>query len=153
MITMKDIKPSEYEVFDAKDKILGRLASIVAKRLMQGKKIAIINAEQSIISGDKKGIKWKYKTRLDLQEKENPEHSPYWSRRPDFLVKRVIRGMLPYHKKTTGRDAYKRLIVFVGTPEAFKKVSTIEIKTKDPKMLYTDYVTVSDLSKMLGYNK
>ncbi len=61
--------------------------------------------------------------------------------------------MLPYHKKTTGKDAYKRLMVFVGTPEAFKKVNPIEIKTKDPKMLYTDYVTVSELSKMLGYNK
>jgi large subunit ribosomal protein L13 len=150
---MKDIKPSEYVVFDAKDKVLGRLASTVAKELLGGKKVAIINAEQSIISGNKKLIKKKYKTRLDLQEKENPEHSPYWSRRPDFLVKRVVRGMLPYHKKTTGRDAYKRLMVFVGTPEAFKGMKPIEIKTKDPKMLYTGYVRVSELSEMLGYQR
>ncbi len=150
---MKEINPQEYEVFDAKDKILGRLASTVAKRLLEGKNVVIINAEQSIISGDKKGIKQKYKTRLDLQEKENPEHSPYWSRRPDFLVKRVVRGMLPYHKKTTGRDAYKRLMVFVGTPIAFNKVKPIQIDTKDPKLLYTSYVRVSELSEMLGYNK
>jgi large subunit ribosomal protein L13 len=150
---MKEINAQEYEVFDAKDKILGRLASTVAKRLLQGQKVAIINAGDAIISGDKKGIKKKYKTRLDLQEKENPEHSPYWSRRPDFLVKRVVRGMLPYHKKTTGRDAYKRLIVFVGTPDDFKKMKPIEVNTRDPKMLYTGYVTVSELSKLLGYNK
>ena len=150
---MKDIKPSEYIVFDAKDKILGRLASSVAKELIGGKKVAIINAEQSIISGRKKLIKEKYKTRLGLQEKENPEHSPYWSRRPDFLVKRVVRGMLPYHRKTTGKEAYKRLIVFVGTPEAFKGVKPIEIKTKDPKTLYAGYVKVSELSEMLGYQR
>lgn len=150
---MKEIKASDYVVFDAKDKVLGRLASTVARGLIEGKKIAIINAEQAIISGDKKLIKKKYKTRLDLQEKENPEHSPYWSRRSDFLVKRVVRGMLPYHRKTTGRDAYKRLMVFVGTPEAFKDAKPIEIKTKDPKMLYTGYVRVSELSEMLGYQR
>ncbi len=150
---MQKIDAKEYEVFDAKGKILGRLASTVAKQLMQGKKIAIINAEECIISGDKKVIKEKYKTRLNLQEKENPEHSPYWSRRSDFLVKRVIRGMLPYHRKSTGKEAYKRLIVFVGTPEAFQKSKPIEIKTKDPKMLYTGYVKISELSEMLGYNK
>jgi large subunit ribosomal protein L13 len=150
---MQEIKPEEYEVFDAKDKILGRLASTVAKRLLQGQNVVIINAEQAIISGDKKGIKQKYKTRLDLQEKENPEHSPYWSRREDFLVKRVVRGMLPYHKKTTGRDAYKRLMVFVGVPEAFKKVKPIEVNTKNPKMLYTGHITISELSKLLGYNR
>ncbi len=150
---MKEIKPSEYMVFDAKDKVLGRLASTVAKELLGGRKVAIVNAEQSIISGNKKLIKKKYKTRLDLQEKENPEHSPYWSRRADFLVKRVVRGMLPYHKKTTGRDAYKRLIVFIGTPEPFKSIKPIEIKTKDPKTLYTGYVRISELSEMLGYKR
>ena len=150
---MKEIKPSEYIVFDGKDKVLGRLASAVAKELLNGKKVAIVNAEQSIISGNKKLIKEKYKTRLNLQEKENPEHSPYWSRRPDFLVKRVVRGMLPYHRKTTGRDAYKRLMVFVGMPEAFKNTKPIEIKTKDPKTLYAGYVKVSELSEMLGYQR
>lgn len=150
---MKQIIANDYEVYDAKDKVLGRLASTVAKRLLLGKKVAIINAEQSIISGDKKGIKEKYKTRLDLQEKENPEHSPYWSRRPDFLVKRVVRGMLPYHRKSTGKDAYKRLFVFVGVPEAFKNAKPIEIESKDPKKLYTGYVRISELSEMLGYNR
>ena len=54
---MKEIKPSEYIVFDGKDKVLGRLASAVAKELLNGKKVAIVNAEQSIISGNKKLIK------------------------------------------------------------------------------------------------
>lgn len=146
-------RPADYEVFDAKNKILGRLASTVAKRLMQGKSVAIINAEKSIISGDKRLLKQKYETRINLQEKENPEHSPYWSRRPDFLVKRIVRGMLPYHRKASGKAAYKRLVVFIGIPDAFKGATPIEVKTKAPKELYTDYISVGELSKMLGYNK
>ena len=143
----------DYEVYDAKDKVLGRLASQVAKQLLSGKKVAVINAEQAIISGDRLKIKAKYQTRLNLRELENPEHSPYWSRRPDMLVKRVIRGMLPYHRKATGKDAYRRLFVFIGIPDELKASKPIEIKSKDPKALYTGYVRVKELAQLLGYNR
>ncbi|MGC8572340.1 MAG: 50S ribosomal protein L13 [Candidatus Micrarchaeia archaeon] len=148
---MKDINFSDYEVYDAKDKILGRVASVVAKRVLEGKNVAVINAEQAIISGNKKDIIEKYKTRMDLKERSNPEHSPYWPRKPDLFVKRIIRGMLPYHKKTSGKEAYKRLRVFIGTPEALKDAKKIDVKTKAPKELYVDYIRVSELAKQLGY--
>ena len=57
---MKDVNFTEYEVYDAKDKILGRLASVVAKCVLKGKNVVVINAEQSIISGNKKDIIEKY---------------------------------------------------------------------------------------------
>jgi large subunit ribosomal protein L13 len=113
----------------------------------------VINAEEAIITGNKNGIVAKYKTRLNLQEKENPDHSPYWSRRPDMLVRRIIRGMLPYHKKPSGKSAYRRLVVFMGTPIVLKNVKPIEIEAKDPKGIYVNYVKVGELSKLLGYNK
>jgi large subunit ribosomal protein L13 len=141
------------DVYDATDKILGRLASTVAKSLLQGKTIAVVNAEQSIISGNPKDIANKYKVRLSLQEKENPEHSPYWSRRPDMLVRRVIRGMLPYHKKPIGKAAYKRLKVYIGVPEDLKAATTIKLKARDPKTIYSGYIRVAELSKLLGYDK
>lgn len=144
---------SKYVVYDAKDKVLGRLASTVAKDLLNGKNVAVVNAEKSFISGDKLKIAKRYRTRLNLQEKENPEHSPYWSRRPDMLVRRIIRGMLPYHKKPSGKAAYKRLRVFVGFPKELNGLKTIEVKTKSPKSIYVGYVYISELSRILGYNK
>ncbi len=36
----------DYIVYDAKDKVLGRLASTVAKELLNGKKVAVINARR-----------------------------------------------------------------------------------------------------------
>lgn len=146
-------KSDDYQVYDASDKVLGRLASIVAKQLLTGKKVAVVNAEQAIISGNKKDILSKYKTRLDLIDKGNPEHSPYWPRRSDMLVKRVIRGMLPYHKKATGKVAFKNLRVYIGVPEALKRSKPLEIESKNPKELYVRHMKISELSELLGYNK
>lgn len=143
----------DYNVYDAKDKILGRLASAVAKDLMKGKSVAVINAEKAFISGKRQMVAKRYRVRLRLQEKENPEHSPYWPRRPDMLVRRIIRGMLPYHKKPSGKSAYKRLRVFIGVPKELNGLKPIEIRTKSPKSMYVGYVYVKDLSRMLGYNK
>lgn len=145
-------KDSEKRVFDAKNIVLGRLASMVAKELLNGKDVYIVNAESAVISGSKKVIKEKYKTRLDLQEKENPEHSPYWSRRPDMLVKRVVRGMLPY-RMPRGKEAFKRLKVFMGVPEELKGVKPADLNIKDPKSIYSGYITVAELSKLLGYDR
>jgi large subunit ribosomal protein L13 len=143
---------SSYSVYDAKGKILGRFASTVARDLIAGKRVAVINAEGAVIVGSKRVIFDKYTTRLNLQEKQNPEHSPYWSRRSDMLVKLAIRGMLPKEKRT-GADAYRRLMVFSGVPEQLNKVKPIEIKTKDVNTIYMPHVTIKELSRALGYNK
>lgn len=150
---MVDESYKGYQVYDAKDKVLGRLASAVAKELMNGKSVIVINAEKAFITGNKLKIAKRYRVRLNLQEKENPEHSPYWPRRPDMLVRRIIRGMLPYHKKPSGKAAYKRLRVFVGTPKGLESAKPVEINTKKPKSMYVGYVYINDLSKILGYNK
>ena len=43
-------------VIDAENLILGRLASHVAKLLLNGTEVTIVNAEKAIISGTKKSI-------------------------------------------------------------------------------------------------
>jgi len=147
MVDLKDC-----EVYNADGMVLGRFASMVAKRLILGRSIAVINAERAIISGDKNVIAARYRVRLTLQEKENPEHSPYWPRRPDMLVRRIIRGMLPY-SKATGRAAYKRLVVFRGSPEELKNAKHVELNMKNPKSIYAGYITVRELASELGYDR
>jgi large subunit ribosomal protein L13 len=147
-----DANLNEFVVVDAKDRVLGRLASAVAKELLNGKKVAIVNAELAFVTGNKIALVRRYRTRLNLQEKENPEHSPYWPRRPDMLVRRVVRGMLPYHKKPSGKTAYRNLRVFMGVPSALAKSRTLVIETKEPKKMYVKYLYVKELSQLLGYN-
>ncbi|MGC8567952.1 MAG: 50S ribosomal protein L13 [Candidatus Micrarchaeia archaeon] len=144
------INPNEYEVYDAKDEVLGRLSTKIAKALLNNKKVAVVNAKYAVISGDISYFIKKYQTRLDLQEKENPEHSPYWSRRPDLLVKRVIRGMLPY-RYPRGKAAFRNLKVFINVPEEFKDSQIIKVSAKNPHLLYTKFIYIKDLSERLGY--
>ena len=150
---MADENYKDYIVYDAKDKVLGRLASTVAKELLNGKNVAVINAERAYISGNKEMVAKKYKVRLGLQEKENPEHSPHWPRRPDMLVRRIIRGMLPYHKKPSGKAAFKRLRVFIGTPKELNGHKPIEVRQNRQRRCMSGYVYMDDLSKLLGYDR
>ncbi|MDE1857219.1 MAG: 50S ribosomal protein L13 [Candidatus Micrarchaeota archaeon] len=143
---------NDIEVFDASGKVLGRLASTVAKRLMHGNEVVIANASKAIISGDRKVIAARYKTRLDLLEKENPEHSPYWSRRPDMLVKRIVRGMLPY-RLPKGKAAYRRLKVYIDAAPELKNAKRVDMESKNPRTIYAGHVTVGELSRMLGYDR
>ncbi len=139
-----------YKLFDAKDMLVGRLASVAAKELLNGNNVVIINSEKALMSGTKSYLVKKYKVRLNLQEKENPEHSPYWPRRPDMLLKRIIRGMLP-HNKPRGREAYRHLVVFIGAPSKFKDAKPVEIEKKDAKRMYVNAVSIEELTGLLGY--
>jgi large subunit ribosomal protein L13 len=143
------MNPREY-VIDCDSRILGRLASGVAKLLLEGNRVILINAEKAAVSGHPTERAASYKRKLELVDKANPEHSPYWSRRPDMLVRRVVRGMLPY-KKPKGRAAYKRLTVYVGTPHGVPAASAEKLGFKNRKETYETTITVKELSQRLGY--
>ncbi|MGC8669861.1 MAG: 50S ribosomal protein L13 [Candidatus Micrarchaeia archaeon] len=143
---------NDFIVYNAKDQIVGRLASKIAKDLLNGKKVMVVNSKFAVLTGNKNDIIKKYRTRLNLQEKENPEHSPYWSRRPDMLFKRIVRGMLPY-RKPHGKMAYHRLKVFLLVPESLKGFKEESFKSKDLKNIYVNHITLEELSKLLGYTK
>ncbi|MGI0141253.1 MAG: 50S ribosomal protein L13 [Candidatus Micrarchaeales archaeon] len=143
---------SEIKVVDGKNKVLGRLASQVAKMVLNGHEVAVVNAEHIFISGHSKDIIAGYKQKLEFQDKANPEHSPYHSRRADLFVKRAIRGMLPF-KKPKGKAAYKLLKIYIGVPEEYKTAKMVEIKTSSQHQIFESTMYVKDLVQKLGYNK
>jgi len=133
------------KVIDATGKVCGRLASAVAKLLLNGEEVSIINAERAVISGSPASITSLYKVRLDRGDKHK---GPFLSRLPDRMMKRTVRGMLPY-KKSSGRDALRRLRVFIGTPKDLN-VKAEEINAKNVSNLTSEHITLQDLSKKLG---
>ena len=137
-------------IIDCDSRILGRLATHTASLLLKGNKVALVNAEKAAISGHGRDIVASYKQKVEWVDKANPEHSPYWSRRPDFFVKRVIRGMLPF-KQPRGKEAYKRLTVYVGVPAGIGKESFDKIAIKSMRETYEGAMTVKQLSASLGY--
>jgi len=137
-------------VIDCSSRILGRLASRTAKMLLEGKTIKLVNAEKAMISGHPTQIVASYKRKIELIDKANPEHSPYWPRRPDFLVKRIVRGMLPF-KKPKGQAAFRRLMVYIGVPAELKNAKMEKLETKEVGEIYETSITVKELAERLGY--
>lgn len=135
-------------IVDAKGLILGRVASIIAKRLLQGERIIILNSEKAIISGKRLSRIKETKTFLEVG---HPGKGPYHPRRPDRIFRRVVRGMLP-RKKKRGQEAYKRLRVFIGYPEEFKGEKTQTITDAYAGKLKCPYITLGELAREIGWN-
>ncbi len=112
------------KIIDAKDAVLGRLASYVAKEALKGEEIVIINCDQVIITGNKRNIKENFEAKR--RRVGSGQKGPKYPRTSEKIVKRVIRGMIPNHRKGRGKEAYRKIKCYVGIPEEFqdsKKIS------------------------------
>lgn len=137
-------------IINAEGLILGRLASKIAKMLLEGEEVVIINAEKAIITGNREFIFEKYKQRTELRTRTNPRKGPFYPKRSDEIVRRTIRGMLPW-KTDRGRKAFKRLKVYAGVPKEFeeKEFETI-VEAHMSRIKTPKYVTVREVAKFLG---
>ena len=149
----------EYQLLDAKNKILGRFCSQVAKRAMLGERIVVVNSKDSIISGNKSDIHNKYLTKLNISTATNPKRGPFWPRRPDNFMRNVIKKMLP-RKKLRGKEALRRVHVYISDiPERFKgryqKLIPGDVPNADISRLsyYNKYITLENLCSRIGWNK
>lgn len=135
-------------VIDAKDLILGRMATFVATKLLSGEEVTIINAEKAVVSGGEKDVLVRYKHAV---ARGNMIKGPFFPRTPDGIVKHAVRGMIPV-KKEMGRQAFKRLRVVCGEPEGAGKHAKAEtIKGIDKSILRDQkYVSVGDISAAVG---
>jgi large subunit ribosomal protein L13 len=134
-------------VVDADNLILGRMATVVAKHLLQGESVIILNAEKAVVSGKRLSRVRETKQKLEIG---HPRKGPYFPKRPDRFVKRSIRGMLP-RKKPKGKDAYKRLRVFIGVPKEFKDQQLEIISEAKAEKLKCPYISVGELVKEIGW--
>jgi large subunit ribosomal protein L13 len=135
-------------VIDADGLILGRMATYVAKRLLNGEEIVIVNAEKAVLSGRKSSKLGDAKEFLGVG---SPMRGPFHYRRPDRLVRKSVRGMLPY-RRPKGKQAFKRLKVHVGTPDDFKGKSAETLLNAQAKKLTCPYITVGEFAREIGWN-
>jgi large subunit ribosomal protein L13 len=137
-------------VVDGSNCISGRLCSKVSKLLMQGNRVSVVNAEKVMISGNKYEVIESYKKTLEISSVTNPIHGPFHPRRPDTIITRMIRGMVP-KRKPSGIQAFKRLRVYIGIPEDLKKST---IKTFDDTKITKQqsfYISMGEVAKQIGW--
>ena len=134
-------------IINAKDTVLGRLSSFVAKQILLGNKVDVVNCEECVVSGKKNEILSRYIRRID---RKAPTKGPYFYRRPDMFVKRTIRGMLPF-KRARGREAFKNVKCHIGVPDSMKsdKLFTLE-NSGIEKLRSTDYLKLKEICRSVG---
>jgi len=135
-------------IINADGLILGRMASIIAKRLLNGDEIVVVNAEKAVLSGKKKSKVIEAKEFLEVGY---PKKGPFHYKRPDRMVRRTVRGMLPY-KQPKGKQAYKRLKVFIGIPEELKDQKIETLNEAHAGKLTCPYFTLGDFAKEIGWS-
>ena len=135
---------------DAKDCIAGRMCSHISKLLLQGNHVRVVNAEKSMISGNRYKTIEEYKEYLTIASNTNPIHGPFHPRMPDRILTRMVRGMLP-KRKSSGLTALKRLGIYVAVPPDLKnaKLETFEdSKIRKPSSYF---ITLGELAKQIGW--
>jgi large subunit ribosomal protein L13 len=137
---------------DATNQIAGRLASQVAKMVLSGKRVVVVNAEKALISGSRTSVVNEWKGKLELSSRVNPIYGPIHPRRPDNILRRMVRGMVP-RKKPKGVTAMKRLRVYIGTPADLGSKKFTNLQDALAARPIPVYVTMGELSKSLGWNE
>jgi len=135
-------------VVNADGLIVGRMASHVAKRLLNGEKVIVVNAEKAVLSGKRKS---KVAEAKEFLEVGAPMRGPFHDRRPDRMLRKTVRGMVPF-KQPKGKLAFKRLRVFMGVPDEFKGRQMVTFEDAQVAKLRGPHLTLGELAKEVGWS-
>ena len=137
-------------VIDATDCIAGRMCSHVSKLLLKGNRVLVVNSESAMLSGDRYRTIDLYKEYLEINSVTNPIHGPFHPRRPDTILTKMVRGMIP-KTKTSGIEAFKRLRVYIGTPDQLRNMKTESFEDAKITRSPSQYISVGEVARQIGW--
>ena len=136
-------------IIDATNMILGRLASKAAKQALLGENIIVVNCEKAVVTGSGKQILENYIQKSSVGQ---VNQGPYFPKRPEMLVRRTIRGMLP--KKPKGRSAFERVTCHIGMPSTLKPEDAKTVPEADiNRIKKAAHMTIGELCRHIGYKE
>lgn len=136
---------------DATGQIAGRLCSRLASEILKGKRIVVLNAEKAVVSGRRGTVLNAWTKRLELGSKVNPDYGPLHPRRPDNVLWRMVRGMVP-KTKPKGTAGLKRLRVYMGVPQRYTGVKLTKFDDTMATRPLPMYTTVEEISRNIGWS-
>ena len=143
------VDTSKPVVVDGTNLIAGRVASNVAKLLRKGNRVSIVNCDKIMMSGRKAKVISEYEDFLRIHSIIHPQHGPFHPRRPDTIMKRMIRGMLPTEKPSRKTDL-ARLRTYIGVPSEVKGIEKIQFEKAKITRDSSKYTTMAELSRYVG---
>ena len=148
MRIMSEVEDNKIYI-DGTGLVLGRLSSWIANKVLQGDEVVVVNAQDVIITGGKRKLIKDYTQTRARATHTNPAHGPMFPRFPDRILRRTVRGMLPW-KKTRGREAFRRLAAFIEIPDELSEKEFITVESAKFRG-YRDHMTVGELARRIGW--
>lgn len=142
---------SQNLIVDGTNMIAGRLCSHVAKLLIEGNRVSIVNTEHVMLSGDRDAIIQSYRKFLEVASINNPKFGPFHPRRPDTMITKMVRGMLP--KKPSGKTALKRLRAYLGVPDELRSKAKTQFEDARIRKASPYYTSMGELGRMVGWHE
>jgi large subunit ribosomal protein L13 len=134
---------------------LGRAASRIAKMLLKGVNVTVVNVEKAIITGKKEAILERYKFLISRRAFVSPKRGTVWyPRRPERIFWYTVYRMLPRHNKRW-KEALSRLKIYVGVPKELEGIERMVIEDailREPMSRsgrVIRYMTLGELSEEL----
>ena len=149
--TKVESKPSQNIIVDGTNMIAGRLCSHVAKLLIEGNRVSFVNTENIMLTGDRDAIIKSYREFLEIGSINNPKFGPFHPRRPDTIISRMVRGMLP--KKPSGKIALQRLRAYLGVPNELQSMTKTQFEDAKIRKASPYYTSMGDLGRMVGWHE
>ena len=143
---MPDAPAPSATIVDASGLVLGRAASLIAKRLLNGESIVVVNAEKSVVTGSRSHVIAHY---TEARARGSVRSGPHFPRYPDRIFRRTVRGMLP-HLQTRGKVAFRRLEVYIGVPAEYAGHPTVSIDDAKARPTLRPPVTLAEVTRLLG---
>ena len=144
---MAEFKPDK--IYDAKGVIAGRLGTRVAKQLLGGVKIMVINSKDAVISGSIRVHTDRLAAKRRLTDKKDPAQAIKFPRMPFLMFRRMIKGMLP-KQSSRGKDAIRLLRVYDGVPAGID-VSSAIVEKELIKTNLLKSTTIGKICERFGY--
>lgn len=130
---------------NAENLVAGRLSSWVAKKILEGQEVIILNSEKAIIIGSKRDIIADYHAKHVRGEQYR---GPFYPRMPHLILRHIVRGMLPYNK-ARGRLAFRRVKTYIGVPPGIDLTRCVPVEEARPRN-EREHVSLGEISSRLG---
>lgn len=133
------------KIINGDNLVYGRLSAHIAKLLLNGEEIVVVNADKVAVTGSREFVLSKFKERRNIG---SVRKGPYYPRTSNQILRRSIGDMLP-KKKARGSDALKRCRVFTGIPTEFKALDMETVDTAKNDRV-SRFLTLNEIAKNLG---
>jgi len=113
----------------------------------------VVNCEKIMMSGKRETQIREYREFLEINSIINYKHGPVHYRRPDTMMAKMIRQMLPFDRKPSGKLAFARLRTYIGAPNDTKPIEKIQFEKALITRAASNYTPLAEICRVIGWTE